>query len=167
MFFLRMLNNFSLINHQDVWRDLPPIQCIELFNKMYLQVCCDPTSSYADRFKSSQKYLTRPSGSRTLCEISTNINVQLEVTLKTMRFRVEHSSAHQRLLERDQQGADYHPGLPLMKASALWRLTNSMSAAQWLKLEIHMSRCAKCANQFSEETMLSRRNHTISGSPLR
>lgn len=94
-------------------------------------------------------------GTRLVCEISTNINTQLEVTFSPRSWKAasrkkEHSWAHQRSLEGDQQGTDYHPSLPLMKAAARWRLTNSTRAAKWGELEIDTSRWAKCANQFSE-----------------
>lgn len=132
--------------------------------KMHILVHFDTTSSYIDWLKSSQiTWLHFLAADLCTSEISTNINVQLEVTsnqgAENQLLGVEHSSANQKELERDQQGTDYHPGPPLMKASAPWRLTNSMRAAQWVKLKIDMSRCAKCANQLSEETTLSCRNH--------
>lgn len=74
-----------MFNRQDYldFRDLPPSQGTELFNKMYVQVLFDVTSFICWRVSKQPKYSSRLAGSRPLYEINTNINLQLEVTLKS------------------------------------------------------------------------------------
>lgn len=67
--------NLSLIN-QMAFRDSPPTQGAELFNKTYVQVCSEVTSSFVDGFKKQPKYSSRLPGSRPPHEIGANIILQ-------------------------------------------------------------------------------------------
>lgn len=111
------------------------------------------------------KYSSGLPGRRPQYEISAKHQRAIRSDIENQLPGVEHSSAHQRALERDQWGADYHPGLPLMKASAPWRLTNGMrerrSERNWK--ETDTSRCAKCANQSSGETNAKLQKSRLAG----
>lgn len=77
------------------FRDLPPTQGLDYLKKMYVQACSDMTSSFADGFKRSQKTC--------LAFLAADLCMRLakkhQRAIRSELFGVEHSSAHQRVLE--------------------------------------------------------------------